>query len=495
MAQLTEKNKLSLFSSILLCCTSMVGSGWLFSSQLVAQNVGNYAFAAWIIAAIFIISISMCLSHVITKYPQRGATVRITAISHNAVFGIPFAFSAWFGIAVVIATEAQASTQYLAPFMGDVIMNKGYLTWVGKTLGVAFLCLYLLINWYGIKLLSKINNIVTILKIFTPLFIMTILLLSYTNIGNFTQIDNSAYTAQSILPAIVASGIIYSFNGFQIIFSFASEIQNPKRNISLCIIISVFLILLFYLLLQFTFMASMPTDKLTHGWAGLHMPSPIVGLTMALGLHFLTLLLLIDSVVTPSAVGYSFLGSASRMLYAMSQEKQAPNFLSRHLHPIKNISIPSILANFFIAMIFLIQAGNWTELMITVTMLHLIGYMAAPISMAAISPKTKVFALCVFIAISTLMFTLTSYYLFLGNIILSALSVIYISTQGKQQLKNSLLFTAPFLIFIWLFIINSSLVIHIIITIIFFLFVTDKRYVTLCQQHKSKFNPPHHETD
>ena len=100
----------------------MVGSGWLFSAQLVAQRAGNYAFLAWILAALFIISIALCLSHVITLHSYRGANARITSISHNAAFGIPFAFSAWFGIAVVIATEAQASTQYLAPFMGNMIM-------------------------------------------------------------------------------------------------------------------------------------------------------------------------------------------------------------------------------------------------------------------------------------------------------------------------------------------------------------------------------------
>ncbi len=315
----------------------MVGSGWLFSAQLLAKNTGNYAFITWIFAALFIIAIALCLSHVIAQYPYRGVNARITAISHNAVFGIPFAFSAWFGIAIVIATEAQASTQYLAPFMGELIMVDRQLTGLGKSLGVAFICFYLLINWYGIKLLSKINNIITLLKIFTPLFVITVLLVSHINTDNFTQIDNNHYSMSDVFPAIVSSGIIYAFNGFQIITAFASEIRDPKRNIALSIVLSIIIILIFYLLLQFSFMGAMPSDKLTQGWQGLNMSSPIVGLTLALGLHFLTLLLLVDSVITPSAVGYSFLGSASRMLYGLSKEKQAPHFLSRQLHPTKNI--------------------------------------------------------------------------------------------------------------------------------------------------------------
>ena len=39
----------------------MVGSGWLFSSQLVAQKAGNYAFLSWIVAAIIIVGIGLCI--------------------------------------------------------------------------------------------------------------------------------------------------------------------------------------------------------------------------------------------------------------------------------------------------------------------------------------------------------------------------------------------------------------------------------------------------
>ena len=40
------------------------------------------------------------------------------------------------------------------------------------------------------------------------------------------------------------------------------------------------------------------------------------------------------------------------------------------------------MTNFFIAIIFLLQADSWSELMITVTMLHLLVWLP-------ISPKTK----------------------------------------------------------------------------------------------------------
>ncbi|WP_298769207.1 APC family permease [uncultured Shewanella sp.] len=479
-------HKLSLFSGVLLCCTCMVGSGWLFSSQLVAQNAGNYGFISWIVAAAIIIVISLCVSSVVTRYPQSGATTRMSAISHNAMFGMTFAFANWFGVSVVIATEAQATTEYLAPFIGDGIMQAGTLTWAGKGIGLVLLCLYLLVNWYGLKLLARVNNVITVLKIFTPIFVIVILLVSHFDSTNFTQVSQDAFSTGSIFTAIVASGMVYAFNGFQVIASFASEIEKPKKNIPLTMILSVLITLGFYLLLQLAFMGAMPHEMLANGWPSLNMNSPIVGLTLILGLNFLMLLLLADSVIAPSAVGYTYLGTSSRMLLAMAKEKQAPTFISRNIHPKRGFSTPAIMVNFIIAVLFLLQAENWAGLMVIVTMLHLIGYMAAPISMSALNPKTKLFGLMVFIIITILMLTVPSRDILLTNIILSILSIGYLILQGKSHIKANLLFASPPLIFLWLIYFCESMVLGGLLATGFFLLVTSRRYVEQCRMHREK---------
>lgn len=493
-------HKISLFSGVLLCCTCMIGSGWLFSSQLVAQNAGNYGFISWIVAAVIIIGISLCISSVVTRYPQSGATTRMSAISHNAMFGMTFAFANWFGISVVIATEAQATTEYLAPFIGDGIMQAGSLTWVGKGVGLLLLCLYLLVNWYGLKLLARINNVITVLKIFTPLFVITILLVSHFDRSNLTHIGNNEFSTGSIFTAIVASGMVYAFNGFQVVASFASEIKNPKRNIPLAMILSVLITLGFYLLLQLAFMGAMPQDMLANGWAGLNMNSPIVGLTMILGLNFLMLLLLADSIIAPSAVGYTYLGTSSRMLFAMAKEKQAPGFLSRSIHPIRGFSTPAMMVNFMIAVLFLMQAESWAGLMVIVTMLHLIGYMAAPISMSALNPRTKPFGLLIFIIITVLMLTVPSADILLTNIVLTVLSLGYLMLQGPSNIKANLLFASPPLVFLWLIYFCDSMVLGGLLATGFFLLVTNKSYVRLCREYRkyqlaNKSNPQYEKTE
>jgi amino acid transporter len=482
-----EKNKISMLSCIMLCCTCMVGSGWLFSSQLAAKNAGIYAFLAWIAAAGIILSIAYCLAKVVADHPTRGATTRISAISHNATFAMPFAFANWFGVAVVIATEAQATAQYLAPFFDDKLMVDGSLTWLGKGLGLLLLVGYLLINWYGIKLLAKVNNIVTALKIFTPCFVIAVLLGSHFDTSNLTYAGESTFTAWDIFPAIIASGMIYAFNGFQVVASFASEMKDPKRNMFRVMLYSVLIVLGFYLLLQLAFMTAFPHSSLTEagGWAGVNLSSPIVGLTIMLGLNFLMLLLMADSVIAPSAVGYTYLGTSSRMLFAMSKEKQVPGFISKKICPKRGIAIPSMLINFIISVIFLLQASSWSGLMVIVTMLHIIGYLAAPISMAALKPKTRIFGGIVFIIVAALINTVSSHDLLVTNLVMTGLILLYIASQGIAKAKINLLFSTPFLTYAWLIYTFHNISGVIVISLVFFILVTNKHFVAFAQRHRN----------
>ena len=138
---------MSLLSAILIGVTSMVGSGWLFSTQLTAKTAGNCVFLAWILAAIMIMMVGLCLVKVVSVFPVRGATTtRSSALLHNSVFAMPFAFANWFG-----------------------------------------------------------NN----------------------------------FNVRNALIAIVTGGLVYTFNGFQIVVAYSSKINNPSRNVPLAIILSL----------------------------------------------------------------------------------------------------------------------------------------------------------------------------------------------------------------------------------------------------------------
>ncbi|MDE4953421.1 amino acid permease, partial [Francisella tularensis subsp. holarctica] len=75
-----------------------------------------------------------------------------------------------------------------------------------------------------------------------------------------------------------AGGLVYTFNGFQIVVAYSSEIKNPTRNVPLAIILSLALLLLLYMGLQYAFMQAVPLEYLISkgGWAGLDFESPLL---------------------------------------------------------------------------------------------------------------------------------------------------------------------------------------------------------------------------
>lgn len=487
-----QKHKMSLFSATMIGLTCMVGSGWLFSPQLAASMSGNYAFLAWILAAIFILCIAYCFSKMFVKYPLRGATARVCSITHNKTFGLPFAFVNWFGIIACVSTEAMATTQYLSPYLGTNIFHHGKLTILGKLIGLILLGLYLLVNFYGVKLLSRINNLVTVLKFLVPIMVIATLLMFHFSAKNFTQTHgNDDWHLSSVWYAILGSGMIYTFNGFQAIGSFASEIKDPSRNIPLALFLSITISAAFYLLLQLAFMGATPTEALVHGWSHLHYSSPMMDLALVLELHLLSILVVANAIVSPSATGYTYLGSSSRMLYAMAKEKQAPKVLDR-MCPKYHFSKPSMIVNFLIAVFFLFNSSGWAGLMVVVTIFNLISYMSAPIGMGVTytDRRHKIFGLVVFVAISLVLLSARSDYVLVAAQSLTILAIVFLVIQGKEKLRETLSCVLPFYVFLWGIYFIKTWYMAVLLSVAFYLLVTCKAFVNFCLSHREPTEKP-----
>jgi amino acid transporter len=472
------KHQMGLFSAVAISVTSMVGSGWLFSAQLNAKFAGNYSFIAWLIAAGIVSLVGLCFAKICTMYPQRGINVKCTSLSHGKDFGLIFAFCFWFGVLAMIPNESQATVQYLSPFIHFTNLYDGNgLTITGKLFSVLILFIYLLINFFGIKLLSYINNVATVFKISIPILTIIVLMVSHFDSSNFSLNVNN-YTSSNIKTALIGAGLIYTFNGFQIITSFASEIKNPSKTIPLAIMISIGITLFLYLLLQLSFMGAMPHSVAEKGWVLLNFTSPLVNLTILLGLNYLAILLIADSVVSPSITGLSYLGSCSRMLYAMADKGQMPKWIAK-LCPVRHISKRSLAINFIISCVILFNSKGWAELMIITTTFNILGYMGAPLSLAIFHKgkiSTKILTFLVFIILSLLLTTLPSKDFLLSNIVISCIVIMYALLQWLYSKYN--IYSIIFLVFLWiLMIVSNSLIGSIILSTCFFIVVTSNIFI------------------
>jgi len=380
-----QKKLIGLLSATFLGIASIIGSGWLFVPYNAAVIAGPGAIFCWIIGALIVCLLAMCFTEVAVLYPKRGLSAIIPTLSHNKFFGFPFAIANWLGIIAVVTLQALATVQYLTwliPSTQHYFYYNNQLTLLGNCLSIVLIGCYCLVNYYGTKVLTKTNNPLSLLKIMIPLITAVIIIGTAFHPQNFTLIDNTLmpYGYKSVLKAILTTGIIISFNGFQSIISFSSEVKNPKTTIPLSMLLAIILCTGVYLLLQIAFIGGMPSELLASGWETLKFSAPMVQLVGLIGIGTLAPLIYLGATIAPSSAAIAFTGSATNMSTAMATNNQLPRYFSV-INTKYGISRRSLLLNIGLAVSFLFLFRSWAKMAEVLSLFHLISYLPVPIAL------------------------------------------------------------------------------------------------------------------
>jgi len=433
-----SKKNIGLVSATFLGISCVIGSGWLFSPFKTAAIAGPAALITWVVSGVLMLLLALCFAEVASLYPKRGLSAIIPSLSHNKFFGFPFAIANWLGIVAVIGLEADATIQYLmnlTPQLKPLLYSHDQLTWAGNSLSIGLVIIYCLINYWGAKTLTKANNVLSILKVLVPIMTALVFISVAFHHENFISVNNSflPYGYKSILGAILTTGIIISFNGFQSIVSFASEIKKPERTIPLSLVVSLLFCLAVYLLLQVAFIGAVPPDMLANGWHQLQFSAPMIQLSVLLGLSVFTSIIYFGATIAPSGAGVAFTGTSTRMFTAMARNGQMPSFFDTS-HPKYNVSRRSLIANTVLAVLFLIMFRSWSQLAEFLSLFHVISYLPIPIALCvfrnAIVTRNYPFRLWGGRLVALIVFTLFTYLFTMGHLkTISDIFLLFIAFQ------------------------------------------------------------------
>lgn len=392
-----DKKKPNLFSAITIGVSSIIGSGWLFACYKTAQFAGPAGLYSWFIGALLTLGAALLLAEIATYYHSEHAiSARLLTLTHNKDIGFLISLPNWFYITLLIPAEAEASVQYLAHAYKPIspyIFENGHFTHWGVVGVCLFMCMYLLINYWGIRLLSRVNNIITLIKFAVPLLTAALFIYASYHPDNFTAYQGTIapYGYTKIFTAVVGCGIFYSFYGFGPVALFSRELQNPQRNIPLALIGSIVICAIIYAVLQYSFIVSVPPSMLVNGWHELQFNSPLAELAVLLGMHWLAITLYVDSAISPSGSGIIFLGSSARIFTGMSQDKQMPSVFGRE-HPEYLISRVSLIFSLVFCTCLVVFFDNWDKMMVMVSVFMCLSCIAIPVSYCRLrknDPHTK----------------------------------------------------------------------------------------------------------
>ncbi len=320
---------------IAIAVSGMIGSGWLFAPLLTAQLAGPAAIIAWMIGAFCMLLLALTFGEIAAMFPLPGGIASIPGVTHGNIVSITMGWTAWLGYLLAAPVEVEATLRYLtgyAPWLFQSAQSQ-YLSLPGAFVALGLMGIFVVLNAFGVRLFTLINNGVTWIKITVPLVVIAMFIASAFEPGNF--VDHGGFAPNGIngiLTAVSSGGIILSMIGFRHAIDMAGEVRNPRRSIPLAVIAAMLICLVLYVGLQTAFIGALPPEAIGNGWTNLQMADrggPLASVATALGLLWLVSLMNTTAVISPFGSALVAVGSNARLVMAITGMRLIPVFFGR----------------------------------------------------------------------------------------------------------------------------------------------------------------------
>lgn len=248
MEKLTRKY--GLFTAICMVVGTVIGSGVFFKAQNVLNATGGnmpLGIAAWVITGLIMIICSAQFAVMATKYEKVNGVVDYA----EATCGKGYAYYlAWFMLHIyypgMTSVLAWVSARYFGVLFGWSMVGPEVMALSGFFLVASYT-----MNALSPKLAGKFQVSATVIKLI-PIVLMAIVgtvvgLYNGTLIHNFENVVTEAVggsTSGALFAAVVAT--VFAYEGWIVATSINAELENPKKNLPLALIIGSIIVVIAY---------------------------------------------------------------------------------------------------------------------------------------------------------------------------------------------------------------------------------------------------------
>lgn len=326
----TEFNRtLTLFDAVGVVICAMIGSGIFIVSAQTAMELqsGGLLLLAWLISGIMTIMGALAYGELAALWPNVGG--QYTYIKNT--WGQPTAFVYGWTLSFVIkagsiAAVAIGFSKFLGvffPILHSASWQLGGLALSSQKITACLLIVALtLINTNGVKLVARIQNLVTVTNIAAlALIIVTGLFLGFSQ-PVFLQNFKGAFALPPLSAAWILTlgmalvGPLFAMDGWNNVTFLAAEIKQPSRNLPLALILGAGLTTLLYILVNGVYLSVLPLQAIINA------PDGVVGASLMKAVLGHPGELLIAGIIMIAAFGCvnSMILSGSRAIYALAKD-------------------------------------------------------------------------------------------------------------------------------------------------------------------------------
>jgi len=297
---------MGLFSATAMVMGSMIGSGIFIVSADMSRTLGSPALliAAWLVTAALTVIGALSYGELAAMMPRAGGQYVYMREALGPLWGFLYGWTLFLVIQTgTIAAVGVAFGKFLGVFFpsvsaGNWLWHIGHVSAIpigpmvlgnmdiglntANLAAIAIITLLTLLNTFGVKLGSSVQNVFTSAKVLALMAVVLVGVLAHNavaialNFGagwqNFwagsgwhtlhaVQVGvggPTAYVGLLTVVAVVQVGSLFSSDAWNNVTFTAGEIENPRRNLPLSLAIGVGVVSLLYIACNFVYLSVLP---------------------------------------------------------------------------------------------------------------------------------------------------------------------------------------------------------------------------------------------
>lgn len=244
------KAKLTVFDTSMIVVSLVIGIGIFRTPAMVAGATNNALlfFAAWLIGGFVSFCGALTYAEIGSRFSRPGAYYEVVADCYHS--SLAFMLN-WANLLIIGGAGAAAvsiiGAEYLVPIILPVHQQSPIAIQLTAATGILVL---FVINFLGIKMGARTQNLLTMIKIAMILTIIIAAFVFNDSPANISVIHPQKHHPFYLGLAIGLISVFYTYGGYQGTINFGGDVQNPRRNIPLAIFIGIGIIITLYLLIN-----------------------------------------------------------------------------------------------------------------------------------------------------------------------------------------------------------------------------------------------------
>ncbi len=352
-----------------IAVNTIIGTGIFLLPARITGLIGSYSLLAFVVCAIIVAFVVLCFAEVASRFESTGGMYLYAREAFGSAVGFEVGWLYWIVRVTTFATNCNALLIYLGFFFPSAA--TGYWRIAIVTLVVLLITV---VNFIGVRESTIMTNIFTVGKI-VPLLIFAAIGVFFIEPENFSFAQTPEYGKFS--EAILI--LIYAFVGFEAAVIPAGETKDPQKNVPFALLTALVFCVGLFIVIQIVAIGTLP------GLADSKTPlADAAGNFLgSFGASFIAVGALVSIL---GNLNGGFL-AASRLPFAMAEQKELPQILARTHEKFKTPYV-SLLLTAVVIFFFTLQTSFYAALTIA-TITRLLVYATTCASLPVFRRRTN----------------------------------------------------------------------------------------------------------